>query len=95
MSVWPNGVPEIGARASRSRTVRAEELPGPGTVLLKVEWSFPAPVRPGDRITGEVEVQHARDDKPIARLMTTVVRNDRTVVLEGSTLTYTSALGGG
>lgn len=36
--------------------VIAEDLPGPGTALLHVDWSFKAPVRPGDTITGTVEV---------------------------------------
>src|SRR6476659_6895192 len=30
----------------------AEDLPGPGTVFLQVNWSFKAPVRPGGTITG-------------------------------------------
>ena len=34
--------------------VVAEELLGPGTVFLNVNWNFKAPVRPGDMITGEV-----------------------------------------
>ena len=29
----------------------AEDLPGPGTVFLSVNWNFRAPVRPGDTIT--------------------------------------------
>src|SRR5690349_20700941 len=96
---WPNGMPLVGQRATRSRKVEAtdierfteisgdknplhydealakaskfgeiivqggvtsailnavvaEDLPGPGTVFLQVSWSFKAPVRPGDVITG-------------------------------------------
>jgi len=30
--------------------VVAEDLPGQGTVFLQVNWSFKAPVRPGDTI---------------------------------------------
>src|SRR5512145_1203099 len=45
--------------------VVAENLPGPGTVFLNVNWSFKAPVRPGDSITGAVEVLEVRPDKPI------------------------------
>lgn len=37
--------------------VVAEDLPGPGTVFLNVNWDFKAPVRPGDEITGAVEVR--------------------------------------
>jgi acyl dehydratase len=72
--------------------VVAEELPGPGTVFLHVDWSFRAPVRPGDEITGEVEVIEVREDKPITRLRTRVIRDDGVVALEGEALCYTVAL---
>ena len=58
----------------------AAKLPGPGTVFLNVNWDFKAPVRPGDTVTGRVEVTEARDDKPIT-LRTTVIRDDGTVAL--------------
>ena len=134
--VWPNGMPEAGQTAHRSRRVTArdielftdisgdlnplhydeevakatpfgeivvqggitsailiavvaEDLPGPGTVFLQVNWSFKAPVRPGDTITGEVEVRTARADKPITELLTRVIRDDGTVVLEGDAVCYT------
>ena len=48
--------------------------PGPGTVFLNANWDFKAPVRPGDEITGAVEIVEAREDKPITRLRTTVTR---------------------
>ena len=67
----------------------AEDLPGPGTVFLQVSWSFKAPVRPGDTITGRAEVIEARSDKPITRLKTSVTRDDGTVVLEGDAVCYT------
>ena len=54
----------------------AEDLPGPGSVFLHVDWSFKAPVRPGDEITAEVEVLEARDDKPVAKLRTTITNQD-------------------
>jgi acyl dehydratase len=73
--------------------VVAERLPGPGTVFLHVDWKFLAPVRPGDEITGAVEVLEVREDKPITRLRTTVSRQDGTLVLEGTALCYTTALG--
>jgi acyl dehydratase len=73
--------------------VVAERLPGPGTVFLQVDWRFLAPVRPGDEITGAVEVLEVREDKPITRLRTTVSRQDGTVVLEGTAVCYTTALG--
>lgn len=102
--VWPNGIPQIGQSATRSREVTsrdielftlmsgdrnplhydeqiargtkfggivvqggltsailnavvAEDLPGPGSVFLHVNWDFRAPVRPGDTITGEVTIK--------------------------------------
>ena len=70
----------------------AEDLPGPGTVFLNVNWSFRAPVRPGDTITGEAEVLEVREDKPMVKLATRVVRDDGTVVLEGDALCYTMPL---
>ncbi len=137
--VWPNGMPEVGQMARRSRQVTArdielftemsgdrnplhydeavaratrfggivvqggvtsailnavvaEDLPGPGTVFLETRWQFKAPVRPGDTITGEVEVTKARPDKPITELRTRVIRDDGTVVLEGNAVCYTMPL---
>ena len=67
----------------------AEDLPGPGTVFLQVNWRFTAPVRPGDTITGRAEVLEVRADKPITKLKTSVVRGDGTLVLDGDALCYT------
>jgi acyl dehydratase len=72
--------------------VVAEELPGPGTVFLSVNWNFKAPVRPGDTITGRVEVTAAREDKPITELKTTVTRGDGTLALDGTAVCYTMEL---
>jgi acyl dehydratase len=134
--VWPNGMPEVGQVAQRSRAVTArdielfteisgdrnplhcdeeaaratrfggivvqggvisailnavvaEDLPGPGTVFLQVNWSFKSPVRPGDTITGEVQVTKVRSDKPITELDTRVLLADGTVVLDGNAVCYT------
>lgn len=134
--VWPNGIPQVGQKAQRSRTVHArdielfteisgdrnplhydediarntrfggivvqggvtsailnavvaEDLPGPGTVFLQVNWGFKAPVRPGDTITGEVVVTKVREDKPITELDTRVLLADGTVVLDGNAVCYT------
>jgi acyl dehydratase len=70
--------------------VVAEELPGPGSVFLHVDWSFRAPVRPGDTITGSVEVLEVREDKPITRLRMTVTRGDGVVAVEGTAVCYTA-----
>jgi len=74
--------------------VVAEDLPGPGTVFLQVNWSFKAPVRPGDAITGAVEVTKVREDKPITELNTRVLLSDGSVVLEGNAVCYTMPLQG-
>jgi acyl dehydratase len=81
-----------GVTSAILNAVVAERLPGPGTVFLNVNWDFLAPVRPGDQITGAVEVLEARDDKPITKLRTTVTRQDGTVVLDGTAVCYTAAL---
>ena len=133
---WPNGAPQVGERAERTRRVEAadierftdmtgdrnplhydeeaaarsrfggiivqggitsgllnavvaEDLPGPGSVFLRVEWDFPAPVRPGDEITAEVEVLEAREDKPITTLRTTVANQDGVAVLQGRAIVWT------
>lgn len=73
----------------------AEDLPGPGTVFLQANWSFKAPVRPGDTITGQVELTKVRTDKPITEMITRVIRDDGTVVLEGTAVCYTMAASAG
>ncbi|MET0323834.1 MAG: MaoC family dehydratase [Ilumatobacteraceae bacterium] len=70
----------------------AEDLPGPGSVFLHVDWSFRAPVRPGDEITAEAEVLSIKDDKPICTLRTTITNQDDTVVLDGTALVYREPL---
>ena len=81
-----------GVTSGLLNAVVAEDLPGPGSVFLHVDWSFKAPVRPGDEITAEVEVLEARADKPIARLRTTITNGDGTVVLDGTALVWTEPL---
>jgi acyl dehydratase len=78
-----------GVTSAILNAVVAEDLPGPGTVFLNVNWNFRAPVRPGDTITGEVRVTKVRSDKPITELETRVTRDDGTVVLEGTAVCYT------
>jgi acyl dehydratase len=78
-----------GITSAILNAVVAECLPGPGTVFLNVNWDFKAPVRPGDVITGRVEIIEARTDKPITKLRTTVIRDDGTIALEGTAVCYT------
>jgi acyl dehydratase len=81
-----------GVTSGLLNAVVAEDVPGPGSVFLHVDWSFRAPVRPGDEITAEVEVLEVRDDKPLTTLRTTVVDQNGTVVLDGTALVWTEAL---
>jgi acyl dehydratase len=71
----------------------AEDLPGPGSVFLNVNWNFRAPVRPGDTITARVEVVKARKDKPMTTLDCLITNQDDVVVLDGTALVWTEPLG--
>jgi acyl dehydratase len=81
-----------GVTSGLLNAIVAEDLPGPGSVFLHVDWSFRAPVRPGDTITAAVEVIEARSDKPITRLRTTITNQAGTVVLDGEALVWTEPL---
>jgi acyl dehydratase len=81
-----------GVTSGLLNAVVAEDLPGPGSVFLHVDWSFKAPVRPGDEITAEVEVLETRPDKPLTRLRTTITNGEGVVVLDGTALVWTEPL---
>ena len=81
-----------GVTTGLLNAVVAEDLPGPGSVFLHVDWSFEAPVAPGDEITAEVEVLEAREDKPITKLRTTISNQEGTVVLDGTALVWTEPI---
>jgi acyl dehydratase len=78
-----------GVTSGLLNAVVAQDLPGPGSVFLHADWSFRAPVRPGDEITAEVQVVGTRADKPITTLRTTITNQDGVVVLDGSAVVYT------
>jgi acyl dehydratase len=82
-----------GVTSGLLNAVVAEDLPGPGSVFLHVDWSFKAPVGPGDEITASVEVLSAREDKPIYELATTITNQDGVVVLDGTALVWREDLG--
>ncbi len=81
-----------GVTSGLLNAVVAEDLPGPGSVFLHTDWSFKAPVRPGDEITAEVEVLEAREDKPITKLRTTISNQDGVTVIDGTALVWTEPL---
>lgn len=72
--------------------VVAEDLPGPGTVFLNVEWKFLKPVYVGDTITASVKALEVREDKPICTIETTVRNQNGDVCLSGTAATYTAPL---
>jgi acyl dehydratase len=66
----------------------AEDLPGPGSVFLNVNWNFRAPVRPGDVLTAEARVISQHESKPVTTLATTITNQDGAVVLDGTAVVW-------
>ncbi len=81
-----------GVTTGLLNAVVAEDLPGPGSVFLHTDWSYRAPVRPGDTITATVEVLERRTDKPITKLSTVIVNQDGVVVVDGTALVWSEPL---
>ena len=67
-------------------TVIGNLLPGTGTIYVKQELNFRAPVRIGDTICARVEVVELFEEKNRARLETSCRNQDGTVVLDGFAL---------
>ena len=61
-------------------------LPGPGTVYMRQEVRFLAPVRFGDTVTAVVEVAEIIADKKRVRLKTYCVNQENTTVVDGEAL---------
>lgn len=59
------------------------ELPGPGTIYIKQELKFLAPVHIGDTITARAEVVEVIAEKNRIRLKTTCFNQEGTIVLDG------------
>ena len=64
-------------------TVLGNKLPGPGTIYVKQELNFLAPVRIGDTITARAEVAEIITEKNRVRIKTICVNQDGTTVLDG------------
>ena len=67
-------------------TVAGNQLPGPGTIYVKQELNFLAPVRIGDTITARAEVIEIINKKNRVRLRTSCLNQDGTTVLDGEAL---------
>lgn len=81
-----------GVTTGMLNAVVAEDLPGPGSVFLNVEWKFIKPVYVGDRITASVKVLEVREDKPFCTIETQVRNQEGELCLEGKASTYTTPL---
>jgi len=66
--------------------ILANQLPGPGTIYIKQELKFLAPVRIGDTITAKVEVIEVIAEKNRLRVKTTCTNQEGTQVLDGEAL---------
>jgi 3-hydroxybutyryl-CoA dehydratase len=64
----------------------ANQLPGPGTIYLKQELSFLAPVHIGDTITARAEIIELFTEKNRVRLKTTCSNQEGVTVLAGEAL---------
>lgn len=62
------------------------KLPGPGTIYMKQNLTFLAPVRIGDTVTARVTVVEKLAEKGRVKLRTTCTNQDGTVVLDGEAL---------
>jgi len=67
-------------------TVIGNELPGTGSIYVKQDLRFLAPVRIGDTITARVEVIEIMDGKNRVRLKTVCVNQEDTQVLDGEAI---------
>lgn len=67
-------------------TVLGNKLPGAGTIYVKQELTFMAPVHMGDTITARVEVIEVISDKNRVRLRTYCVNQEETTILDGEAL---------
>ena len=63
--------------------VLGNKLPGPGTIYIRQELDFLAPVRFGDTITAAVEIAEIDGEQKRVKLKTTCVNQEGTMVLKG------------
>ena len=67
-------------------TVIGTLLPGPGSIYIRQELNFLAPVRMGDTITARAEVVEKNVEKNRVCLRTTCTNQDGTLVVDGEAL---------
>jgi acyl dehydratase len=91
-SVFGRLIVQGGVTSGLLNALVAEDLPGPGTVFLGVEWKFLKAVGVDEEIVAKAEVLTVRDDKPICTLATTVENGKGEICLSGTATTYTVPL---
>jgi acyl dehydratase len=91
-SIFGRLIVQGGVTSGLLNALVAEDLPGPGTVFLGVEWKFLKAVGVDEEIVAKAEVLSVRDDKPICTLATTVENGAGEVCLSGTATTYTVPL---
>lgn len=91
-SVFGKLIVQGGVTSGILNAIVAEDLPGPGTVFLEVNWKFVKAVGVGEEITGRVEILEVRPDKPICRIATTVSNEAGEPCLTGTATVYTVPL---
>ncbi len=67
-------------------TVLGNKLPGPGTIWIRQELNFLAPVHIGDTLTASAEVLEIMTDAKRVRARTTCVNQEGTLVLDGEAI---------
>jgi acyl dehydratase len=93
-SVFAGLIAHGGVTSGILNALVAEDLPGPGSVFLEVNWRFVKAVYLNDTITGQVTVESVRADKPICHLLTQVRNQHGEVCLTGTAVTFTVPLKG-
>ncbi len=66
----------------------AMDIPGPGTVFIRQEWQFTAPVYIDDTITAEATVVEVMPEKSRAKIDFIVTTQEGIEVLNGKTYVY-------
>ena len=72
--------------ASFISTLIGTILPGPGSIYMRQELNFLAPVKIGDTVTAIAEVAEIIADKKRVRLKTWCINQEGTTVLDGEAL---------
>jgi len=91
-SVFGKLIVQGGVTSGILNALVAEDLPGPGSVFLSVEWKFVKAVGVDELITGRVEIKDVRPDKPICKIETSVRNEAGETCLTGTATVYTVPL---